>query len=127
MASAGLLCPALETDLVEAINAAVGGTVPRGIHHIQIEKGNRLELGLLRQLRGESVVFWTVTNFTFCELARRRDHLTMDGTLTPAESAFRQLRLCDERWSRAKPLKILRSTNLRSMYVSGPETLPDGL
>ncbi|WP_035355372.1 hypothetical protein [Edaphobacter aggregans] len=36
----------LETDLVEAIIAAVGGTVPGGILHIQIEKGNRLELGL---------------------------------------------------------------------------------
>ena len=36
----------LETDLVGAIIAAVGGTVPRGILHIQIEKGNRLELGL---------------------------------------------------------------------------------
>jgi len=36
----------LETDLVGAIIAAVGGTIPRGILHIQIEKGNRLELGL---------------------------------------------------------------------------------
>ena len=36
----------LETDLVGAIIAVVGGTVPRGIFHIQIEKGNRLELGL---------------------------------------------------------------------------------
>ena len=36
----------LEIDLVGAIIAAVGGTIPRGILHIQIEKGNRLELGL---------------------------------------------------------------------------------
>jgi hypothetical protein len=36
----------LETDLVGAIIAAIGGTVPSGILHIQIEKGNRLELGL---------------------------------------------------------------------------------
>jgi hypothetical protein len=36
----------LETDLVGAIIAAVGGTVPRGIPPIQIEKDNRLELGL---------------------------------------------------------------------------------
>jgi hypothetical protein len=36
----------LETDLVGAVIAAVGGTVPRGIVHIQIEKGKRLELGL---------------------------------------------------------------------------------
>lgn len=36
----------LEADLVTAIVSAVGGTVPRSILHIQIEKENRLELGL---------------------------------------------------------------------------------
>lgn len=36
----------LEADRVKAIIAAVGGTVPRGILHIQIEKSGRLELGL---------------------------------------------------------------------------------
>jgi hypothetical protein len=36
----------LEGDFVKPIMAAVGGTVPRGILHIQIEKGGRLELGL---------------------------------------------------------------------------------
>jgi hypothetical protein len=36
----------LEPDLVKPIIGAVGGTVPRGILHIQIEKGNCLELGL---------------------------------------------------------------------------------
>jgi hypothetical protein len=35
----------LEPDLVKPIIAAIGGTVPRGILHIQIEKGSHLELG----------------------------------------------------------------------------------
>jgi hypothetical protein len=37
---------ALEPDCVKAIMAAIGGTVPRSILHVQIEKGNCLELGL---------------------------------------------------------------------------------
>jgi hypothetical protein len=36
----------LEPDLVKTIMAAVGGTIPRRILHIQIEKDSRLELGL---------------------------------------------------------------------------------
>ena len=36
----------LEADLIQAIIAGIGGTVPRGILHIQIEKSGHLELGL---------------------------------------------------------------------------------
>jgi hypothetical protein len=36
----------LETDSIKTIVASIGGTVPRGIIHIQIEKCNKLELGL---------------------------------------------------------------------------------
>lgn len=36
----------LEADLIRAIIAGMGGTVPRGILHIQIEKCGQLELGL---------------------------------------------------------------------------------
>jgi hypothetical protein len=36
----------LEADLIQAIIVGIGGTVPRGILHIQIEKSGQLELGL---------------------------------------------------------------------------------
>jgi hypothetical protein len=36
----------LETESAKAIIAAIGGTVPKSILHIQIEKSGRLELGL---------------------------------------------------------------------------------
>ena len=36
----------LEAETVGPIMAAVGGTVPRGIIHIQVQKDGRLELGL---------------------------------------------------------------------------------
>jgi len=36
----------LEAEMVGPIMAAVGGTVPRGIIHIQVQKDGRLELGL---------------------------------------------------------------------------------
>lgn len=36
----------LEAALIKVIIAGVGGTVPRGVFHVQIEKGGQLELGL---------------------------------------------------------------------------------
>jgi hypothetical protein len=36
----------LETDLIKTIVSSIGGTVPRGLLHIQIEKRGQLELGL---------------------------------------------------------------------------------
>jgi hypothetical protein len=59
----------LETDIVEAIIAAVGGTVPRGILHIQIEKGNRLELGLYDNCAPKASFFGTsLTSIFFANL-----------------------------------------------------------
>ncbi|MES2219845.1 MAG: hypothetical protein V4587_02630, partial [Acidobacteriota bacterium] len=36
----------LETEHIKAIIAGIGGTVPQGILHIQIEKNGQMELGL---------------------------------------------------------------------------------
>ena len=47
----------LETDLIKAIIAAIGGTVPRGILHIQIEKDGQLELGLYDNFGPETSYF----------------------------------------------------------------------
>src|ERR1700739_4176540 len=47
----------LEAETVEPIMAAVGGTVPRGIIHIQVEKGGRLELGLYDNFAPKGIFF----------------------------------------------------------------------
>jgi hypothetical protein len=36
----------LEADLTKEISSAIGGTIPKAILHIQIEKQGRLELGI---------------------------------------------------------------------------------
>jgi hypothetical protein len=36
----------LEAEMVRPIMAAVGGTVPRGLIHVQVQKNGRLQLGL---------------------------------------------------------------------------------
>ena len=36
----------LEVEMVRPIMAAVGGTVPRGLIHVQVQKEGRLQLGL---------------------------------------------------------------------------------
>jgi hypothetical protein len=48
---------ALEPDSISAIVAGVGGTVPRGVLHIQIEKNDQLELGLYDQFAPEASFF----------------------------------------------------------------------
>lgn len=47
----------LEADLLTKISANIGGTVPRGILHIQIEKHGRLELGLYDNFGSDSSFF----------------------------------------------------------------------
>jgi hypothetical protein len=47
----------LEADLVKAIVSAIGGTIPRGILHIQIEKDGRLELGTYDNFDANSSFF----------------------------------------------------------------------
>jgi hypothetical protein len=47
----------LEGDVVKTISAAIGGTVPRSILHIQIEKDGRLELGMYDNFDPEASFF----------------------------------------------------------------------
>ena len=47
----------LEAETVGSIIAAVGGTVPRSILHIQVEKEGRLELGLYDNFAPKAMFF----------------------------------------------------------------------
>jgi hypothetical protein len=47
----------LETDFIPGIGAAIGGTLPRSIIHIQIEKMGRLELGLYDNFNVRGIFF----------------------------------------------------------------------
>jgi hypothetical protein len=67
----------LEADLVNAIIAAVGGTVPRSILHIQIEKDNCLQLGLYDNCAPEASFFGPSLTPSFFS------NLESDGTVTP--------------------------------------------
>ena len=49
----------LETDLVKEIISAIGGTVPRSIIHIQIEKAGCLELSVCDNFDPRSMYFGT--------------------------------------------------------------------
>ena len=62
----------LEADLVETITAAIGGTVPRSILHIQIEKDGHLELGLYDNFDPKTSFFGSrLTSEFFDRLASR--------------------------------------------------------
>ena len=47
----------LETDLITTIVASIGGTVPRGVLHFQIEKRGQLQLGLYDGFRPAASFF----------------------------------------------------------------------
>ena len=47
----------LEREMVGPIMAAVGGTVPRGIIHIQVQKEGRLQLGLYDNFAPKAMFF----------------------------------------------------------------------
>ena len=47
----------LEAEMVRPIMAAVGGTVPRGLIHVQIQKEGRLQLGLYDNFALDSMFF----------------------------------------------------------------------
>ncbi len=47
----------LEAETVGSIMAAVGGTVPKSILHIQVEKEGRLELGLYDSFNPQGMFF----------------------------------------------------------------------
>jgi hypothetical protein len=55
----------LEAEMVGPIMAAVGGTVPRGIIHIQIQKDGRLELGLYDNFAPKCMSFGPSLTSTF--------------------------------------------------------------
>jgi hypothetical protein len=61
----------LEAQTVGPIMAAVGGTVPRGIIHIQVQKGGQLELGLYDNFAPDCLFFGPSLTSTF--FARLRD------------------------------------------------------
>jgi len=59
----------LELGLVKPIISAVGGTIPRGILHVQIEKEDRLELGLYDKFAPDAMFFGpTLTPIFFATL-----------------------------------------------------------
>src|SRR5271156_1916199 len=47
----------LEAEMVRPIMAAVGGTVPRGLIHVQVQKDGRLQLGLYDNFAPEFMFF----------------------------------------------------------------------
>ena len=55
----------LEAEMVGPIMAAVGGTVPRGIIHIQVQKDGRLELGLYDNFAPKCMFFGSSLTSTF--------------------------------------------------------------
>jgi hypothetical protein len=55
----------LEAEMVGPIMAAVGGTVPRGIIHIQVQKDGRLELGLYDNFAPKCLFFGSSLTSTF--------------------------------------------------------------
>ena len=55
----------LEAEMVGPIMAAVGGTVPRGIIHIQVQKDGRLELGLYDNFAPKFMFFGSSLTSTF--------------------------------------------------------------
>jgi hypothetical protein len=67
----------LEAETVRSIMAAVGGTVPRSILHIQVEKDGRLELGLYDNFDRRGIFFGPAVTPTFIGT------LQNEGVLSP--------------------------------------------
>jgi hypothetical protein len=65
----------LETDLIGAISSAIGGTIPKSILHIQIEKNGRLELGLYDNFQPKAIFFGPALSPSFLE------HLQAEGVV----------------------------------------------
>ena len=63
----------LEADSVEPIMTAVGGTVPRSILHIQIEKNGQLELGLYDNFAPKTLFFGPALTQKFFEDLKSAD------------------------------------------------------
>jgi hypothetical protein len=75
--------------MVGPIMAAVGGTVPRGIIHIQVQKDGRLELGLYDNFAPKCMFFWARPGINvLCDIARCRNSGALDRTIMPAKCAI---------------------------------------
>jgi hypothetical protein len=57
----------LEPSAIEAIFTRIGGTVPRTVHHIQIEKGGRLEFGAYDNFYPECIFLGCAITQTFID------------------------------------------------------------
>jgi hypothetical protein len=71
--------------MVGPIMAAVGGTVPRGLIHVQIQKEGRLQLGLCDTFAPKFMFFWTRPDTNIlCDVARGWSSGALDRTIAPA-------------------------------------------
>jgi hypothetical protein len=60
----------LEAEMVRPIMAAVGGTVPRGLVNVQVQKEGQLQLGLYYNFAPKSMFFGTWPDtFIHCDVA----------------------------------------------------------
>jgi hypothetical protein len=67
----------LEPSTIPAIFTGIGGTIPRSVLHIQIEKNGRIEFGAYDNFNPESIVFGSAISDAFIEA------LTSEGILKP--------------------------------------------
>jgi hypothetical protein len=65
--------------------AAVGGTVPRGLVNVQVQKEGQLQLGLYYNFAPKSMFFGTWPDtFVHCDVARGWSCGALDRTIVPA-------------------------------------------
>jgi len=67
----------LEAETVGSIMTAVGGTVPRSILHIQVEKDGRLELGLYDNFAPRGMFFGSAVTPQFIETLQNENVLSL--------------------------------------------------
>jgi hypothetical protein len=69
----------LEPSTIPAIFTGIGGTIPRSVLHIQIEKDGQIEFGAYDNFNPESIVFGSAITKAFIEA------LTSEGILKPVK------------------------------------------
>ena len=67
----------LEAETVGSIMTAVGGTVPRSILHIKVEKDGRLELGLYDNFAPKGMFFGSAVTPQFIETLQNENVLSL--------------------------------------------------
>jgi len=67
----------LEAETVGSIMTAVGGTVPRSILHIKVEKDGRLELGLYDNFAPRGMFFGSAVTPQFIETLQNENVLSL--------------------------------------------------